>query len=125
MAMGMAVDRRGRRGVLEMRCRTGWGEISGVRFWSWGFGARAEAGGGGVDGLGAGLVGGREEEGERGAFFERGRRKWRRGTPWVGGRVVMVDVLLEGLVVDDVARNGMVGRCEDMALVLQACQAVF
>ena len=30
MMMGMAVDDGGRRGVFEMRSRTGWGEIFGV-----------------------------------------------------------------------------------------------
>ena len=54
------------------------------------------------------------EDGERGD----------EGLPGLVEGVVMVDVLLEGLVVDDVARNGMVGRCEDMVLVLQACLLV-
>lgn len=55
-----------------------------------------------------------EEDGERGDEV----------LPELVEGVVMVDVLLEVLVVDDVARSDMVGRCEDIFLVLQACLLV-
>ena len=52
-----------------------------------------------------------EEDGERGE----------EGLPGLVEGVVVVDVLVEGVVEEDVARTDIVGRCEDMLFLLQGC----